>query len=191
MLAKARYDRRHMTDLVLTLIGPDRPGLVQAVAGIVAEHGGNWLESRMTHLAGKFAGILRAELPPDRVDAALKALAALEGRGLKVVAETAARAERPAPQRTMDLELLGLDRPGIVREIAQLLAESGVNVEELVTDRKSAPMSGETLFEARAHVHVPAGADLAKLRAALERIATDLMVEIKLEDRPSGGTRGR
>ncbi|HVU51911.1 MAG TPA: ACT domain-containing protein [Polyangia bacterium] len=175
-----------MTDLVLTLIGPDRPGLVQAVAGIVAEHGGNWLESRMTHLAGKFAGILRAELPPDRAPAALAALAALEGRGLKIVAETVARAEREPPSRTMDLDLLGLDRPGIVREIAQLLAESGVNVEELTTDRTSAPMSGEILFEARAHVHVPAATDVAQLRAALERVATDLMVEIKLEDRPPG-----
>src|SRR5215468_8514847 len=107
-----------MTDLVLTLIGPDRPGLVEAVAGIVAAHGGNWLESRMTHLAGKFAGILRAELPPDRV------AGALEARGLKVIAETAPRGAAgaaPAPQRTMDLELVGLDRPGIVREIAQLL----------------------------------------------------------------------
>src|SRR4051794_17901898 len=137
-----------MTDIVLTLIGPDRPGLVEAVAGIVAGHGGNWLESRMTHLAGKFAGVLRAELPPDHVNAALEALEALEGKGLKVTAETATRAARPAPERTMDLELVGLDRPGIVREIAQLFAQSGVNVEELVTDRKSAPMSGEMLFEA-------------------------------------------
>src|SRR5882672_10048550 len=111
-----------MTDLVLTLIGPDRPGLVEAVAGIVAEHGGNWLESRMTHLAGKFAGILRAELPPEKAEAALLALAGLEARGLKVVAETTARPAGPPagdePARTMDLELLGLDRPGIVREIS-------------------------------------------------------------------------
>jgi glycine cleavage system regulatory protein len=178
-----------MTDLVLTLIGPDRPGLVQAVAGIVAEHGGNWLESRMTHLAGKFAGILRAELPDNRVTAALDALAALEGKGLKIVSETVARAEREPPSRAMDLELLGLDRPGIVREIAQLLAESEVNVEELTTNRTSAPMSGEILFEARAHVHVPAGTDLAKLRGALERVASDLMVEIKLEDRPASAGR--
>jgi glycine cleavage system regulatory protein len=180
-----------MTDLVLTLIGPDRPGLVQAVAGIVAEHGGNWLESRMTHLAGKFAGILRAELPPERADAALAALAALEGHGLKIVAETVARTERAGVERTMDLELLGLDRPGIVREIAQLLASSGVNVEELTTNRTSAPMSGEILFEAKAHVRVPASTDLGKLRAALERIASDLMVEIKLQDRSSASASKR
>ena len=172
-----------MTDLVLTLIGPDRPGLVQAVAGIVAEHGGNWLESRMTHLAGKFAGILRAELPPDKVQPALAALAALESRGLKVIAEAASTTSRGPGDRSMDLELVGLDRPGIVREISQLLAASGVNVEELITNRTSAPMSGDMLFEARAHVRVPATIDLASLRAGLERLASDLVVEVKLEER--------
>src|SRR5262245_55621734 len=175
-----------MTDLVLTLIGTDRPGLVEAVAGIIAAHGGNWLESRMTHLAGKFAGILRAELPPERAAAALQALAGLEARGLKVVAEASARPPRSdetAAERTMELELVGLDRPGIVREIAQLLAANGVNVEELVTNQSSAPMSGELLFEARAHVRVPASTDVAALRAGLERLASDLVVEVKLEER--------
>ena len=81
-----------MTDLVLTLLGPDRPGIVELVAGVIAAHGGNWLESRMSHLAGKFAGILRAEVPTERVAAATVALAALETRGLRVIAETAARA---------------------------------------------------------------------------------------------------
>ena len=179
-----------MVDLVLTLIGTDRPGLVEAVAGIIAAHDGNWLESRMTHLAGKFAGILRAELPEEKAAAALKALTGLEARGLKVVAETTARTEAGAPEapaaRTMDLELVGLDRPGIVREISQLLAASGVNVEELVTDRHSAPMSGEMLFEARAHVQVPRATDVAALRVALERVASDLMVEVKLEERAAG-----
>jgi glycine cleavage system regulatory protein len=174
-----------MTDIVLTLIGSDRPGLVEAVAGIIAAHGGNWLESRMTHLAGKFAGILRAELPPDRATAALQALAGLERQGLRVIAEAAPRGSSAAgaPARAMLLELVGLDRPGIVREIAQLLAANGVNVEELTTDRHSAPMSGEMLFEARAHVHVPGGTDVSALRAALERVASDLVVEVRLEER--------
>jgi glycine cleavage system regulatory protein len=169
-----------MTDLVLTLLGPDRPGLVELVAGVIAANGGNWLESRMSHLAGKFAGILRAELPADRVAAATAALAALETRGLKVIVETAVRADAAAPERSMDLELVGLDRPGIVREISQLLAGNGVNVEELTTNRVSAPMSAEMLFEARAHVRVSPATDVAKLRSELERLASDLVVEVKL-----------
>ncbi|HEY4184519.1 MAG TPA: ACT domain-containing protein [Polyangia bacterium] len=169
-----------MTDLVLTLLGPDRPGLVELVAGVIAANGGNWLESRMSHLAGKFAGILRAEVPVERVAAATAALAALEGRGLKVTVEAAARAESAPIDQSMDLELVGLDRPGIVREISQLLAGNGVNVEELTTNRVSAPMSAEMLFEARAHVRVAPGSDLAKLRSELERLASDLVVEVKL-----------
>jgi glycine cleavage system regulatory protein len=180
-----------MTDLVLTLLGPDRPGLVELVAGVIAAHGGNWLESRMSHLAGKFAGILRAELPADRVAAATAALSALESRGLKVIVETAARAGAPTPDQAMDFELVGLDRPGIVREISQLLAANGVNVDELVTNRSSAPMSGEMLFEARAHVRVPPGTDVAKLRADLERLASDLVVEVKLTPSTAAGARAR
>src|SRR5262249_30305735 len=111
----------------------------------------------------------------------LAALAALEPRGLKVIAETATRPPAATPVRTMDLELVGLDRPGIVREISQLLAANGVNVEELTTNRKSAPMTAEMLFEARAHGHGPAGTDVASLRPALEGLASDLLVEIRLE----------
>jgi glycine cleavage system regulatory protein len=171
-----------MTSLVLTLIGPDRPGLVEAVAAVIAGQGGNWLESRMAHLAGKFAGILRAEVPEEKVRAVVEALGKLEGRGLKIVTEVAASAHPPAADRPMELELVGLDRPGIVREISQLLAQHQVNVEELSTDRSSAPMSGEMLFRARARVHVPSSADLATLRSGLERLANDLVVEIRLAE---------
>lgn len=173
-----------MTSLVLTLLGPDRPGLVEAVADVIAAHGGNWLESRMAHLAGKFAGVLRAEVPAEKVPALVQALGRLESRGLKILAEAAPGAENAADQRTMDLELVGLDRPGIVREISQLLAQHGVNVEELTTDRSSAPMSGEMLFRARARVHVPGDADLVRLRGGLERLANDLVVEIRLAETP-------
>ena len=38
--------------LVMTVMGEDRPGLVEALARTVSERGGNWLESRMSHLAG-------------------------------------------------------------------------------------------------------------------------------------------
>lgn len=169
-----------MTDLVVTLIGPDRPGLVEAVAEVVASHGGNWLESRMAHLAGKFAGILRIEIPGDKSEAVLAALAELESRGLKVVGESSGDASKPTAGRSLDLELVGLDRPGIVREISQLLAGSGANVEELATDRTSAPMSGEMLFTANARVRLPSDADLSTLRAALERLASDMTIEIRL-----------
>src|SRR5581483_12122181 len=73
---------RQLTNLVVMLIGPDRPGLVQALAAVIAEHGGNWLEGRMAQLAGKFAGILRIEVAPESLRALTSALERLQADGL-------------------------------------------------------------------------------------------------------------
>ena len=171
-----------MADLVLTLIGPDRPGIVEAVAEPVAAHGGSWLESRMAQLAGQFAGILRVEVPDDRAAALIQALRGLEAKGLRLVVETTPRAPEPRERRPLDLDLVGLDRPGIVKEIARALADHGVNIEELTTDRVDAPMSGEKLFRTRARLTVPRATDAAKLRGTLEKVASDLSVELTLAE---------
>jgi len=178
-----------MKDLVLTLIGPDRPGLVESVAKRVADHGGNWLESRMAHLAGQFAGILRIEVPPDRAEALRAALAELESEGLRVAAESGARPE-DADLRAMELQLLGQDHPGIVRDVSQALLQHGVNIEELTTDHVSAPMAGGLLFSAKTRLNVPSGTDTDQLRRDLETIADDLMVDLRLVQAVIG-TRAR
>src|ERR1041385_8282489 len=132
--------------LVMTVIGPDRPGLVDTVAGLVAEHEGNWLESRMSRLGGQFAGILRVEVTAAKEAALVEALKTLGSRGLAVVVHTdQTKTDAPAGRLSV-VEIVGQDRPGIVREISHALAEYGVNVEELRTECASAAMSGETLF---------------------------------------------
>jgi glycine cleavage system regulatory protein len=171
-----------MSDLVLTLIGPDRPGLVEALAQPIAAHGGNWLESRMAHLAGQFAGILRVEVPDERAAALVDALRRLEERGLRVTVEVGPRPAPPSARRILVVDLVGLDRPGIVREISHVLAERGVNIEELATDRSTAAMSGELLFRSRARVAVPPQVDPGELRARLEKVAADLMVQVSVAE---------
>jgi glycine cleavage system regulatory protein len=166
--------------IVLTLVGPDRPGLVEAVSDIVVRHGGNWLESRMAHLAGQFAGILRVEVPDGEARAIGESLQHLKSLGLQVVAVPSGSPDAPL-LRPLKLHLVGQDRPGIVREIAQILAGRGVNVEELHTECQSAPMSGEALFVATATLAAPDHLGVNDLRTALERIASDLMVDITLE----------
>lgn len=164
------------SQLVLTLIGKDRPGLVDALASVVADHGGNWLDSRMCHLGGEFAGILRVEVPADREREMTASLAKLDAAGLQIVV----RPDRPtamAAKSSASIEIVGQDRPGIVKQISKALAAHGVNVEELHTERSSAPMSGEMLFQATIEVLVPANCETAKLRQELEKIAADLMVE--------------
>ncbi len=168
--------------LVMTMIGRDRPGLVDSVAELVAGHGGNWLESQMSRLGGQFAGILRVSVPADKEAALVAALRQLEARGLAVTVQYD-QAERVLPAGRLSLlEIVGQDRPGIVSQISRALAKYGVNVEDLETECASAAMSGETLFKARAKLSIPASCDLAALRQELEKIAADLIVDISLAD---------
>jgi glycine cleavage system regulatory protein len=168
------------SSMVLTVIGPDRPGIIELLAATVAAHGGNWEQSRMAQLAGQFAGILNISLDESRLDELHRALAGLSGRGLRVVAETTSTPRDTRPQRALRLELTGTDREGIVREIAHALAARNVNVEELDTSHESAPMAGNALFHARALLGLPADLDVNELRKTLEAIADDLMVDVSL-----------
>ncbi len=167
------------TALVLTLIGADRPGLVEAVSEAVLRHEGNWLESRLARLAGKFAGVVLVTVPSDREEALSRDLAQLAAQGLRVVVDPAENEPLRKP-RVLKLELVGHDRPGIVKEIAQLLASRQVNVEELTTHAGSAPMSGYVIFRATARLIVPDGLDVEALTESIEEVANDLMVDIHL-----------
>lgn len=169
--------------LVLTVIGPDRTGLVEALAGGISAAGGNWESGRMAQLAGQFAGVLLVTIDKPRTDELLAALRALDGRGLQVTAHPAPGSRDADDDGDDDgihvfLELTGDDRVGIVRDVGRILAERGVNVEELETDVVSAPMSGEQLFTARAVLRVPATLALAELRSSLETLGGELMVDL-------------
>lgn len=166
--------------LVMTIIGTDRPGLVGQLSAVIADHGGNWLESRMAHLGGQFAGILRIQAPVTQEQTLLAALQSLGTHGLSVHVQRDSAAAAPAGRRLAVIELVGHDRPGIVRQISQVLAQHQVNVEELVTHCASAPMSAEMLFHATVTVQLPESFPLGRLRLALEQIATDLMVDISV-----------
>ena len=171
------------TSLVLTLVGPDRPGLVESVAQIVATHGGNWLESRLARLGGQFAGIVRVSLPKVREPELRAALAGLESKGLRVVvAPDPAAVPAAKAGASVRLELVGQDRPGIVHQVTHVLAAHQVNVEELTTECVEAPMAGGMLFQAQAELLIPAGTDMATLRSDLEKIAADLMVDLRFAE---------
>ncbi|MEO5714210.1 MAG: ACT domain-containing protein [Luteolibacter sp.] len=165
--------------LVITLLGNDRPGLVNSLADTIARHGGNWLESRMARLAGQFAGIARIECPPDAVDALLRDLQSPGIPGLTVQA-VREDATDPLPRRTVVVDVLGNDRPGIVRELTAAIAHAGGNVEELTTGLESAPMSGHPMFRAHGIVSIPEETETATLIHAIESLGGDLTVDLSI-----------
>ena len=165
--------------LVLTVLGDDKPGIVERLSVEVLAAGGNWEESRMARLAGKFAGLLRVTLDADGAKGLEIALSALEKDGLSVV--VAPTADLTGTDTVLRLQLVGNDRPGIVRDISRLLAARHVNIEELETEVTSAPMSGEPMFHARALLRVPSTTTSDALVAALETLATELMVDLSVQ----------
>jgi glycine cleavage system regulatory protein len=171
------------TSLILTVIGDDRPGLVEQLSDRIVAAGANWEESRMARLAGKFTGLLRVSVESARADALAASLRALTPAGLTVVVEHSAQAES-AEARTIVLDLIGNDHPGIIRDIARVLAQYQINIEELETDVTSAAMSGDPLFRARATLRVPPDVTVDRLRSILEALAGELMVDLSLAEPP-------
>lgn len=167
--------------LILTVIGDDRPGLVGELAAAISAQQGNWLESSMSHLAGKFAGIVKVGVSEGKADALKAALAGLQG--LKVTAESSDGEKSAVAGRHLKLSLVGHDRIGIVREVSQVLARYAVNVEDLSTRTASAPMSAEIMFHADINLLAGRELDARALTAELERISNDLMVDINLDEK--------
>lgn len=170
-----------MIHLVLTVIAQDQTGLVERIAQCIAAHQGNWLESRMARMAGQFAGILRVAVPAAQRTALVAALQGLEQQGMRIQLVDSGN-EPGCPARQIRLSLVGNDRPGIVRDITRLLAELGINLENLRTEVQPAPMSSEPLFHAEALLALPAELALARLQERLEALADDLMVELDLQE---------
>lgn len=169
-----------MESFVLTIVGADRAGLVDALSEVVVEHGGTWQRSQMTELAGMFAGMVLVRVPRERADAFRAGLAPLQERGLlDVTLRAADEGTVPADTGpTLRFEVVGADRPGIVHEVSHLLATRGVAIVDLQTWTESAAMAGTPLFRAAAAVRLPADLSTGELTAALEGLSDDLMVDV-------------
>ena len=134
----------------------------------------------MAHLAGQFAGIVHVEVAEDQLQTLVDALRSLEQKGLQIIVQADAAGSADSSFAPLNMEVVGGDRPGIVRELSHVLASHEVNVEEFQTECITAPMSGDRLFRATARLRLPNGFSIEALQAALEGIASDLMVDIQL-----------
>lgn len=170
------------TSFIITFIGDDRPGLVEELSSTISARGGNWLESRLTRLAGKFAGLIRVSLPAERGDELEQALRGLSEKGLSVRVTPARHDPQPSTGlRDIRLTIFGLDRPGIVREVAAALAAKNINIVELESSVESAPMSAESLFCASVEAQLSDLCDFDELAGELDEIARQMLLDIHLE----------
>ncbi|MEO6716820.1 MAG: ACT domain-containing protein [Novosphingobium sp.] len=164
------------TKVILSAAGSDRPGLTRSLAEAVLAAGGNWLESHLSRLGGRYVGSVLVEVDAARMAEFEAAIRSVDASGLSVSLVEAGD-EPAAAGELLRLELVGQDRPGIVREVTAVLAELGVNIEDFSTSTENGAWSGERLFRAIARLNVPPCTTSDQVRSALEALSGEIMVD--------------
>jgi glycine cleavage system regulatory protein len=168
--------------LLIGFIAKDKPGLVRSISETVNNHGGNWLESKMSELAGRFAGIAVVEVDGERFDALKAALEAIED--INSLVEEAELNPEIQNTRILGLNIVGPDRPGIVSDVTMALEKYVANVSEMETHISAAPMSGELTFSADASIMIPFEMDWSVIAERLDQLANELGIDIILDEEP-------
>lgn len=173
------------TSLVVSIVGTDRHGIVSSLADRAQRYGANWAASRLTRLAGEFAGMVHFEVPRENADALANALRGLESSGLQVVIAKSDGARVSDAIKSVELELVGDDRVGIVSSLTKILAERNISIENIHTEIVRSGVSGKQTFKIGAHLLVPAKLSIADLRKELGTLAHEMMVDIALDEKPA------
>lgn len=167
-----------MKSIIFTLVGQDKPGLISDLAKTIYNMGGNWLGSNFSHMAGHFAGFVQVDMPKEKHQALIEKL--LKHPDLKIhllpgITDT------PVEQQSVQIDIMGNDKSGIVQEITQILSQFNLNIVKFDSCLESAPNWGGALFKAKATISVAADFDLEALQESLENVANDLMVDIEIQ----------
>jgi len=170
-----------MIELVLTIIGRDRAGVVASLADVVRFHEGNWKRSELAEIAGTFAGVVVVEVGDDRVDELLTNLLVLRDQGVHVTAQQVETPSSAPDAEEVSLRLTGDDRPGVIHEISTAISDAGISISRLgtVTDL---PDDGGKRFEITARLSVPIGTDIDGVLDAIGAVATRLAIAVDVED---------
>ncbi len=170
--------------MVVTVMGPDRPGIVRLLSDKAQRFGANWADSRMARLAGEFAGMVHFEVPRENAEALATALRGLESSGLRVAIAHSESGPPSGSMRGVSLELVGDDKPGIVASLTRMLADRHISIEHLNTELAGSG-AGTQHFKVAAHLLVPNQIASEALRADLAVLAADMMLDIALGDAPA------
>ncbi|MBH0072688.1 glycine cleavage system protein R [Pseudoalteromonas sp. NZS127] len=166
-----------MKQLVITILGQDRPGLVESISSVILDNHGNWLSSNLSHLLGHFAGIIQIEVSEEHFQALQNALNALPKLDVRI--ETGNTEIEPVAREQLNFVITGNDRPGIVQELASVIRHKGANITHLNSRQQSAPNWGVPIFSAVATVTLPNGLNKEEVINALESITSDLIVDVE------------
>lgn len=175
-----------MRNVIISVLAPDRPGILAAVSKALLDQGGNIQNVSQTILHSVFSGLLMVTLPDDLDDEQLaKALEARIGDPrLHIFVRSPAWAVgdyEPPRSQPFVITTLGPDRPGLVAGITRVLARHAVNVTSMRAAFKggSLPANNVMIFE----VDVPEAVSLPALYRDLKDTGAELELEVNIQHR--------
>ena len=168
-------------NIVLTLTGRDKIGLVDHVTSFVVKRGGNVESSRMAHLGGEFAMLMLISLPDGESESIEQDFQQLRSEGYQVTLVSTEEAKKYEGWVPYEIEVTGADHEGIIHDISHYLASRGINIESMDTSSTPAPMSGTPLFMMKGIVLVPPKLNFHSWGDELEEIGDKLNVNVKVE----------
>lgn len=171
-----------MAQLVISAVGPDRPGLVGELTGHLHSAGANIIDSRMVNLRGEFALMILLEAPDSAMASLGRDLPGIGSKmGLNLFVTPQASGTKPVEGLSYRLKTYSMDQPGIVARLTNLLRQHGVNIEDLVAHQQSAPFDGSPLFVTQMRLTIPKSVAVRILRAELETLCNELNCDVDLE----------
>lgn len=168
--------------LVISAMGGDRPGIVNDLSSVILEHGCNIADSRMAVLGGEFALILMVSGNWDAIARLENALpAAGERLGLTLVTRHTESRKHDKPLIPYQIEVVSMDHPGIVREVADFLSTREINIETLDTQTYAAAHTGTPMFSLNLRISIPGDTHIADLRDDFMDFCDDLNLDAIME----------
>ena len=169
-------------NIVLTLTGSDRVGIVDSVTEILVKYDGNVETSRMTRLGGEFAMLMLVSIEEKQLGNLEQGVKSLQEQGFQVMTKQTGLniKQKYAGWLPYQIEVHGADHEGIVHKVAHYLTQRGINIESMDTGIVPAPMSGTLFFSMNAVVVVPPQLSHKDWLADLDEVADQLNVEIKV-----------
>ena len=166
-----------MKSILISVLGDDKPGLLDSLSEIIVSNDGDWIESNMFTVEAKFAGILRVNVPSKNAEKLMKQLVSSK-LGLQIACEETAPV-RLSDFKSYNIELIGQNHVGIINKLSHALTyDLKANVEGIKTEVIDSSMAGEQLFKAQINLHLPMSIDERLIKDKLELIADEMMVEI-------------
>jgi len=168
--------------LVITALGRDHPGIVNQLSAAVLEHGGSIVDSRMTVLGGEFAVLLMVEGQWNTLAKVENSLPELERTlGMQILFKRTQGRSGGRDMLPYAVEVVAMDHPGIVHQLAAFFSDRNINIEDLSTSSYAAAHTGTPMFAVHMTVGIPAEVHLATLREEFMDYCDSLNLDAVLE----------